>query len=185
MEDKEIIDLYWQRSDRAIAETDRKYGRYCGTIAYNICRSREDAEECVGDTWFRAWGLMPDKRPGILSSFLGGITRSLALDRYRSQHRQKRGGGETALALEELAECIPGGAEPARVYEQKELAEAIGRFVEALPREEQQALVCRYWYMASIEEIGRATGFGKSKVKSLLFRSRKRLAARLREEGLC
>ena len=104
MEDKEIIDLYWQRSDRAIAETDRKYGRYCGTIAYNICRSREDAEECVGDTWFRAWGLMPDKRPGILSSFLGGITRSLALDRYRSQHRQKRGGGETALALEELAE---------------------------------------------------------------------------------
>ena len=83
MEDKEIIDLYWQRSDRAIEETDRKYGRYCGTIAYNICRSREDAEECVGDTWFRAWGLMPDKRPGILSSFLGGITRSLALDRYR------------------------------------------------------------------------------------------------------
>ena len=165
MEDKEIIDLYWQRSDRAIAETDRKYGRYCGTIAYNICRSREDAEECVGDTWFRAWGLMPDKRPGILSSFLGGITRS--------------------LALEELAECIPGGAEPARVYEQKELAEAIGRFVEALPREEQRAFVCRYWYMASIEEIGRATGFGKSKVKSLLFRSRKRLAARLREEGLC
>ena len=98
---------------------------------------------------------------------------------------QKRGGGETALALEELAECIPGGTDPARVYEQKELAEAIGRFVEALPREEQQAFVCRYWYMASIEEIGRATGFGKSKVKSLLFRSRKRLAARLREEGLC
>ena len=85
----------------------------------------------------------------------------------------------------ELAECVPGGTDPARVYEQKELAEAIGRFVEALPREEQQAFVCRYWYMASIEEIGRATGFGKSKVKSLLFRSRKRLAARLREEGLC
>ena len=131
MEDSRIVALYWARDEEAIRATASKYGSYCRSIADNILRSREDAEECVGDTWFRAWGLMPDKRPGILSSFLGGITRSMALDRYRSQHGQKRGGGETALALEELAECVPGGAEPARVYEQKELAEAIGRVAAA------------------------------------------------------
>ena len=104
---KILVTLYWQRSDQAIPETDRKYGRYCHAIAYNIMTNYEDAEECVNDTWFRAWNLMPDKRPTILSTFLGTISRNLALDRYRRRSRQKRGGGETELALDELEDCIP------------------------------------------------------------------------------
>ena len=109
MEDAAIVELYWQRSDQAIAETEQKYGRYCRSIAGRICRRAEDAEECVSDTWFRAWNLMPDKRPSRLSVFLGTITRSLALDRIKAETRQKRGGGETDLALDELTECLPGG----------------------------------------------------------------------------
>lgn len=85
MEDAAIVDLYWQRSDQAISETDRKYGKYCHTIAYNICASNEDAEECVNDTWFSAWNLMPDKRPSALSTFLGYITRNFALNRYKAR----------------------------------------------------------------------------------------------------
>ena len=104
MEDQAIVELYWQRSDRAIAETERKYGRYCHKIAWNICMNCQDAEECVNDTWFRAWNLMPDKRPAALPGFLGGITRNLAIDRYKTKNRKKRGGGETELALEELSD---------------------------------------------------------------------------------
>ena len=112
MEDRQIVDLYWQRSDLAISETDQKYGRYCHTIAYNICGTDEDAEECVNDTWFRAWNLMPDQRPTILSAFLGRITRNFAINLIKAQNRIKRGGGEAVYALDELEECIPGGTTP-------------------------------------------------------------------------
>ena len=98
MEDKQIVDLYWQRSDLAISETNQKYGRYCRTIAYNICGIAEDAEECVNDTWFRAWNLMPDQRPSVLSAFLGRITRSISIDRIKAKNRIKRGGGEATLS---------------------------------------------------------------------------------------
>ena len=113
MEDAAIVELYWQRSEEAIPETEQKYGKYCGAIAKNICHSPEDAEECVNDTWLRAWNRMPSERPSVLSTFLGTITRNLALNRWRIAHRQKRGGGETDLALEELSECVPapGGVE--------------------------------------------------------------------------
>ena len=90
MEDNQIVDLYWQRSDLAISETNQKYGRYCHTIAYNICGIAEDAEECVNDTWFRAWNLMPDQRPPVLSAFLGCITRSISIDRIKAKNRIKQ-----------------------------------------------------------------------------------------------
>ena len=112
MEDEQIVDLYWQRSDLAISETNQKYGRYCHRIAYNICGTDEDAEECVNDTWFRAWNLMPDQRPAVLSAFLGRITRNLAIDCIKAKNRLKRGGGEAALALDELEECISAGTDP-------------------------------------------------------------------------
>ena len=93
MEDEQIVELYWQRSDQAIEETSRKYGGYCHAIARNICLSREDAEECVNDTWLRAWNRMPDQRPAVLSAFLGRITRNFAIDRVKARSRGKRGGG--------------------------------------------------------------------------------------------
>ena len=184
MEDKQIVDLYWQRSGLAIAETDQKYGRYCHTIAYNICGTDEDAEECVNDTWFRAWNLMPDQRPTILSAFLGRITRNFAINLIKAQNRIKRGGGEAVYALDELEECIPGGTNPELALEGKELAKAIGRFVSGLPKTEKKVFVLRYWYVAPIDDIAEKLGCRPGSVKTRLYRLRLRLQGELRREGL-
>lgn len=110
MEDNRIIDLYWAREEQALTETERKYGGYCRTIARNILKIHEDAEECVSDTWLNAWNAMPPKRPSVLSAFLGKITRNLAFDRWKAAHAEKRGGGSLPLALDELDECIAAKA---------------------------------------------------------------------------
>ena len=107
MDDKQIIDLYWARSEIAIAETDKKYGRFCRRIAFNILANRQDSEECVSDTYLKTWSIIPPKRPVKLSTFLGKITRNLALNRYEKYTAKKRGSGEVPVALDELAECIP------------------------------------------------------------------------------
>ena len=185
MEDEQIVDLYWQRSDLAISETNQKYGRYCHTIAYNICGTDEDAEECVNDTWLRAWNLMPDQRPAILSTFLGCITRNFAINLIKAKNRIKRGGGEAVLALDELEECIPGGRNPEQALEEKELEKAIGRFVSQLPQPEKTIFVLRYWRVAPIDEIAEKLQFSKGKIKSSLFRTRRKLRDYLQEEGLC
>ncbi len=185
MEDAQIVDLYWQRSDMAISETNQKYGRYCHTIAYNICGSNEDAEECVNDTWLRAWNLMPDQRPTALSAFLGRITRNFAINCMRAKKRVKRGGGEAVVALDELKECIPGGTDPEQVLEEKELERTIGTFVSGLPETERKIFVMRYWYLAPIQEIADCMDFSLGKVKSSLFRTRRKLRTYLQEEGLC
>ena len=185
MEDAAIVDLYWRRSDQAISETDRKYGRYCHTIAYNICASNEDAEECVNDTWFSAWNLMPDKRPSVLSTFLGYITRNFALNRYKARTSKKRGGGETPLALDELEECIPTVISIEQLYEEKELETAIDAFVSTLPQTDRRMFIARYWFLESVAEISKRLGYSQSKVKSSLYRSRGKLRTYLQEEGLC
>ena len=185
MEDREIVDLYWQRSDLAISETENKYGRYCRTIAYNICGDESDAEECVSDTWFRAWNRMPTERPAVLSAFLGCITRSIAINKIRAKHRIKRGGGQAPLALDELAECVPGGTNPEQELEARDLEAAIGRFVAGLSGTDKQAFVLRYWYLAPVAAIAQRLGCREAKIKSSLFRSRKKLKAYLQEEGLC
>lgn len=185
MEDSAIVDLYWQRDNSAISETAKKYGRYCHAIAYNYCANHQDAEECVNDTWFRAWNLMPDKRPVALSAFLGAITRSYAINSYKAKKRKKRGGNEVVLALEELSDCIPADSDPERSYESREFEAAIGRFVENLSEMEQKVFVSRYWYLAPIAEISQRLNFSQSKTKSILFRVRKKLRIYLQEEGLC
>ena len=111
MEDEKIIALYWDRDQTAIAETQQKYGRYCGSIAHNIVHDAQDAEECVNDTWMRAWNSMPRERPQLLAAFLGAITRNLSLDCYRRKHSEKRGGGVMPYIYEELHDCA-GGEEP-------------------------------------------------------------------------
>ena len=184
MEDAEIVDLYWQRDQQAIAETDRKNGAYCQHIAYAVCGDRLDAEECVNDTWLRAWGAMPDKRPTVLATFLGKITRNLAINRFQRKTRKKRGGGETELALEELEECIPAALDVERRYELQEFRQAIGRFVSGLSETEQKVFVARYWYLCPVEEIARRLQISSSKTKSMLFRLRNRLRLYLKEEDL-
>ena len=184
MEDREIVDLYWKRSDLAISETEQKYGRYCRTIAFNICGTNEDAEECVNDTWFRAWNRMPSERPTVLSAFLGCITRNLAINMIKAKNRIKRGGGEASLALEELSECIPDGRSPEKVLEEKELEKLIGRFTADLKETDRMIFVLRYWYLAPVADIAEKLQCSQGKIKSSLFRTRKKLREALQKEGL-
>lgn len=183
MEDSKIIELYLERDEQAIAESSRKYGAYCRTIACNILSFREDAEEAVNDTWLGAWRAIPPAMPEVLRTFLGKITRHLSLKRFRDLHREKRGGGQVALALEELSECVPGGDTPEDAYDEKELAALLRRFVAKLPDTERRVFLCRYWYLDAVPDICRQFGFGESKVRSMLSRSRKRLRSYLIKEG--
>lgn len=184
MTDARIIELYFERDERAIGETDRKYGPYCRSIAYNILFSHEDAEESMNDTYLRAWNSMPPERPNILSAFLGKICRRLSIDRWRRDRAEKRGGGEPALALEELEYCIPSGSgDPADELELRELQRLYERFLTSLPAAERRVFLCRYWYMDPIADIARRFGFTEAKVTSMLHRTRERFRAVLEKEG--
>ena len=184
MNDREIVDLYWQRSEQAIEETDRKYGRYCHIIAYNILENSEDSEECVDDTWMSAWNSMPDKRPEHLSPFLGRITRNFALKKIAHRNAKKRG-GEVTAALEEMDECIPSGYDLENDLEDRELSRAIDSFLEQLPEKEQLVFVSRYWFMTPEREIAEKAGMSRSGVSAMLKRIRNKLKTYLESEGLC
>lgn len=184
MEDHQIINLYFARSEQAIQETDAKYGGYCYSIAYNILTNQEDAEESVSDTYMAAWNAMPPRHPNVLSAFLGKITRNISLDRWRKCRALKRGGGEVALALEELRECVSGEASAEDRLIRREILACINRFLDSLKETERSVFLCRYWYLDSTEEIAEKSGFSVSKVKSMLLRIRKRLYAQLEQEGL-
>lgn len=184
MEDSQIVALYFQRSERAIDETAKKYGKYCYHIAYNILRNREDTEETVSDTYLGAWATIPPHKPVVLSTFLGKIARRTAIKRYQHSRTQKRGGGEVALALEELSEFLSDGQNPESTIENAELTKLLNDFLRALPKEERSVFVCRYWYFDSIETIAERFGFSQSKVKSMLARTRKKLRATLQQEGI-
>lgn len=184
MEDNQILALYRARDEQAIAQTEAKYGRYCHAIAYNILENREDAQECVNDTYAAAWNRIPPHNPAVLSTFLGKLTRRISLTRWRHAHRQKRGGGQVPLAMEELSECLSGSQDVARELELKELRDAINRFLSMLPDTERDVFVCRYWHLAPVAQISRAFGFTESKTKSMLFRTRGKLRTHLQKEGL-
>ena len=185
MEDRKIVDLYWQRDENAIPETAAKFGGYCRTIAYNILSDAEDAEECLNDTWLRAWNTMPTNRPSRLAPYLGKLSRWISLTRLREKTSLKRGGGETELVLDELAEAVDSGADVEKAVELKELNAALRRFLKNLGETERQVFLARYWFIASIAEIAEKFGFSESKVTSMLHRTRKKLLGYLKEEGLC
>lgn len=184
MDDKEIVELYWRRNEAAIGETAARYGKFCHSIAFNILGNNEDAEESVNDTYLNAWNSIPPHRPSVLSTFLGKITRRVSIDRWRKRTAQKRGGGQIALALDELEECISGGKSVEQAVEAKLLSDVINSFVKSLPDTERSVFLCRYWYMDSVESIAKEFGFSQSKVKSMLYRTREKLRARLIKEGL-
>lgn len=184
MEDEKIIDLYWARQEAAILETDKKYGNYCRSISLHILKNQEDCEECVNDTWLRAWDTMPPKRPDFLSAFLGKITRNLSISRYRMNRAEKRGGGEMDLLLMELEECLPSGKDVEKEIEEKETARAIDRFLYGVDEESRNMFVRRYFYVDSVKEIAERFGVSESKVKSRLFRTRNRLREHLEREGV-
>ena len=183
MEDAQIVDLFWQRSEDAVPQTELKYGGYCRAVAKNVLADARDAEECVNDTWLAAWNSMPTNRPASLPPYLGKITRNLALDRLAARRAAKRGGGEAPAVLDELAECLPGGEDPESTAEVKELADRINRFLRTLPETERLVFVSRYWYMAPIEETAARFGFTRAKTAAMLHRIRKKLRAQLMKEG--
>ena len=185
MEDGMIVELYWQRSEDAIAQTQTKYGAYCGAIAWGILHSWEEAEECVSDTWMNAWNAMPTARPSRLAAFLGRITRNLALDRWDRLHAQKRGGGQGHVLLDELAECVPALGGVSQQFDERETARLISDFLRTCKPEERGVFLRRYWYADPVSDVARRFAVSEAKVKSMLFRLRKRLKAYLEEQGVC
>ena len=185
MQDSQIVDLYWERSEDAIRQTNIKYGKMLYSVSFQITESRQDSEECVNDTWLHAWNAIPPEWPLRFSAWLTRVTRNLAISRLRESRAQKRGGEEIPLVLEELDECIPGGTDPQREAEQKELREAVNRFLDGLDSAARDVFVARYFYAASHSELSARTGWSVGKVKTVLRRTRLKLRTKLKEEGLC
>lgn len=182
MDDKTIIQHYWDRDERAISETDEKYGTFCSSIAENILENKEDAKECVNDTYFKTWNVLPPQWPKILPAFLGKIVRNLALNRYESDRRQKRGGGQLPVVLDELADCIPDKSADF-ACSQNELSEAIDLFLDTLPARNREIFVMRYWYTESVSYIAKTMKMSENSVFAVLNRIRKKLKKYLDERG--
>ena len=184
MKDNEIISLFEVRDEHAIEALSDKYHPYCYKIAWNLLTNKEDSEECLNDTWLRAWNAIPPARPQRLGPFLGTITRNLALNRIRQEQTQKRGSGVVQVAIEELGECIPAASDVYEAMEEKQLTQIINAFLAELPQEKRVAFVLRYYYGTSIQQIAKRLRCSESRVKSMLYRIRGRLKVHLEQEGI-
>ena len=181
MEDNEIVALYWERNETAIAETEKKYGRYCYVIAYNVLYCHEDAEECVNDTYLRAWETIPPQRPTALNAYLGTITRNLALNRYEYIHADKRDSRVT-LIYDEAAHALSG--EFTDPLDEIALKDAVNSFLASLSNEHRIIFLRRYWYMSDMASIARDYRIPEGTVKSILSRTRKKFQKHLEKEGI-
>ena len=185
MEDEKIIQLIWDREEQGLKELSDKYNNYCHSISCRIVHDEEDARECVNDTWFQAWRTIPPTIPNNLGAYLARITRNLSLNRYRRAHQKKREADRVAVCLDELQECVSGGVSPERMAEQSYLGQVISDFLRGLPKEERIMFVRRYFYMDSVAEVAEYFGCSESKVKTMMFRCRKKLQEILIREEVC
>jgi RNA polymerase sigma-70 factor (ECF subfamily) len=183
MQDDQIVSLYWEREEAAIAETEQKYGNYLFTIAYHVLSDQEDSKESVNDTYLKAWNSMPPHKPSVLSTYLGKITRQTAIDLFRKRNSDKRLSSEYAVSLSELEECISTGDVTEQSVDVHLLAESISRFLRSLSPEACNTFVARYFFLDSIQEIADSYGMSQSKVKSMLHRTRIALKNHLEQEG--
>ena len=184
MQDETILDLFWQRDEEAIPAAKTKYGPYCAAIARRILPDPRDAEECVSDTWLRAWNAIPPHRPPRLALFLGKITRETALNRWKANHAQERGGGEVPLALEELGDTFSTGEDPVgREVELAQLGQAISDFLRTQPPQTASLFLRRYYHLEPIRDLAKTFGLTESSVKTTLHRTRKKLKTYLEKEG--
>ena len=183
MTDEQIIAMYQKRQESAIRETEAQYGAFCFRLADHILNNREDSEECVNDTWLHTWNAIPPVYPQCLRMFLAKITRNLSINRYRTRHAAKRGGGETELVLEELAECVAGSADVEETVLAKELGESISRFAYDLSERDGNVFIRRYFFTESIPEIAREYNLTENHVAVILNRVRKALKTHLEKEG--
>ncbi len=183
MEDREIVELFFARDEQALKEVSRKYGSYCHSIADHILGNHSDAQECVNDTWMKAWNAIPPQKPENMSSFLGRIARNTALDRWRHETRQKRGGMNFDAVLDELSECVSGSSDPEGEVSRKLLAEEIGEFLRGLAKTDRVLFVLRYWHAYSIPEIAEKTGISENNISVRLSRVRGKLRTYLKKRG--
>ena len=183
MEDREIVELFFQRDETAIREIEKKYSRYLTKIAQNILHNEEDCVESVNDTYLKAWNSIPPHKPEVLSTFLGKITRETSIDLLRKKNSVKRGGGQYDAVLSEMEDCIGTDSEPWQDVEVRFLVDVINKFLETLPEESRNIFVCRYYFMDSIKEIAAYGNYSQSKVKSILYRIRISLKDYLESEG--
>lgn len=183
MKDDDIIKLYWDRNEQAIRETQARYGFTCFRIAQNILKSREDCEECVNETWLRAWNGIPPAKPNNLKQFLITITRNLAFNTWRRQTAERRGGGEIEAVLDELEECVSASGNPEDQLLGQELRNSINSFLENLPVRERDVFLRRYYYVESVQKIGERYGIKDGNVAVILWRVRKILRKHLEKEG--
>jgi RNA polymerase sigma-70 factor (ECF subfamily) len=181
MDDRAIVDLYIARSERAISETEKKYGRYCRYIASNILHSDTEAEECVDDAYMNTWYAIPPAEPRSLRTFVGRITRNLALGRYQHKHAQKRYSGSES-AIEEIGELISAPEES--LVDTIALRDGLNEFLGALTRRSRIIFVKRYWYLASIKEIAADVNASESSIKVSLHRTRCELKEFLKKKGI-
>lgn len=182
MDDKRIVDLFFERNEQALTETKEKYSRYLHRVALGILQNDQDAEECVNDTYLRAWNAIPPHRPTRLSVFLGKIARRLALDRYASLTADKRGGGTTADILEEWRDALPDtDGDPT---DDMAVRDALNRFLRQLPADKRRTFIRRYWYGDTIAAIATACHATESAVKMTLSRTREELKTFLEKEGI-
>lgn len=184
MEDFEIIDLYWNRDEQAIIESDVKYHHYLLKIAYNVLQDREDSLETLNDTYHKAWNAMPPHRPSSLSLFLGKITRELAIDVYRKLHRVKRKMNLMTTSIDEFEYCIPDAKKTEDIVNLHVLIDVINDFLSGLNQDDRIIFVCRYYYMDSMKDIAKHVGKSQSKIKNRLFKLRKQLKEHLEKEGI-
>ena len=182
MEDEKIIDLYFDRNERAIRETDAKYGTHCRKIAYNILNSCEDSEECVNDTYLGAWNAIPPTRPNSFVAFLSRITRNLSLKRLEYRSRAKRSDA-LMVSFEELESVLPDDRFAPAVSDE-EIGSLISRFLESLKEDARNIFVRRYFFFDSVKDIAEHYSFTESKVKNLLLRTRSKLRDYLQKEGV-
>lgn len=182
MNDSEIIALFEQRKEEAVAAASQKFGGYCLTIARNLL-GFEDAEECVSDTWLAAWNRIPPAKPESLRAFLGKITRTLAISRFRGLHAQKRGAGLTLL-LSELEDCLPDPTGVEEAVETRALARLLSDWLRALPREDRVLFLRRYWYGVSVKELAVEAGCTENQMAQRMRKLRQALRAVLEQEGI-
>lgn len=182
MEDQQIIELFLKRNEDAVAQTEKKYANYCRSIAVHILHIPEDADEALNDTWLAAWNSIPPHIPECLKTFLGRLTRNISLKRVRSDKAIKRVAAEIRVVFEEVEDWLQSEHSIEQEISEQELTSEINRFLDSISDTERNVFVRRYWYMQSITEIADYHSFSESKVKSMLFRIRKKLYSRLKKE---
>lgn len=183
MEDQAIVELYWSRDQQAITASDEKYGSLCRTLSHHIVLSWEDADECVNDTWHRAWTTMPPQRPDSLRAYLCRIVRNLSIDCWRRKGRQKRD-SSLEILLGELEDCLPAVSDPAHLTEEQETASVIDRWLDTLPREDRKLFLRRYWYGDPVDQLARAVDWTPNRMAQKLRRLRLSLKKTLEKEGI-